>query len=95
MPTLKEMMSNLSETVRDVLINAKASGVIKGSPETVQKRLDICTACERFEYEPYRKCTVCGCAVTIKVHFAAAKCPIGKWEPVSESVRNPTEIKSS
>ena len=66
---------------------------IKGSQviapqEIAQRRWDICKGCDKLLYDETNpdtnkkdgRCTHCGCFMNVKVHYATAECPIGKWE---------------
>jgi hypothetical protein len=51
--------------------------------DEVQRRYDICKACERSTKERIEKCKACGCIILFKILPPSSKCPIGKWENVS------------
>jgi hypothetical protein len=44
----------------------------------VQKRLDICDACDKYQKKIYR-CAECGCIVPLKVRVKKTECPLDKW----------------
>jgi len=44
-----------------------------------QERLSICKQCDEF-FAMTNMCRKCGCVIPMKVKFAAAKCPLHKWE---------------
>ena len=65
---------------------------IKGSQviapqEIAEKRWEICKQCPKLLYDQTNpdtnkkdgRCTECGCFMNVKVHYAVAECPIGKW----------------
>lgn len=43
-------------------------------------RFDLCKACEYFSGS---RCAKCNCFMFAKTWLATARCPVGKWEPVS------------
>ena len=43
-----------------------------------QQRYDICKTCPRFT--ELKLCSVCNCVMPIKVKFAYADCPLGRWK---------------
>lgn len=45
-------------------------------PEEVNRRLEICHACEFYTGTT---CMKCGCAVRFKAALATEHCPINKW----------------
>jgi hypothetical protein len=47
------------------------------SEELAEERMSICQACP--ELLPTKNCKQCGCFMTIKTKYEAAKCPLGKW----------------
>ena len=51
------------------------------SDDIERQRRDICNACEHKEvrFEIVDTCAQCGCALAMKLKFAAQKCPIDKW----------------
>ena len=66
---------------------------IKGSQviapqEVAEKRWEICKQCPHLLYDQVNpdtnkkdgRCTHCGCFMNVKVHYAVAECPIGKWQ---------------
>lgn len=48
------------------------------SKELSDKRYEICKSCPEF-FNPTKQCKKCGCFMTAKTKYEAAKCPIGKW----------------
>ena len=65
---------------------------IKGSQviapqEIAENRWEICKGCEFLKYDEVNpdtgkkdgRCTHCGCFMNVKVHYAVAECPVGKW----------------
>jgi hypothetical protein len=87
LPSVKEMVFNLTDTAKDVFTQALARGVIMAPVEVAKTRWDICFDCEYFLKEPENsiipyRCKKCGCGMKFKTRVAAAKCPIDKWGPV-------------
>ena len=56
--------------------------------EIAEERWEICKGCPHLKYDETNpdtnkkdgRCTECGCFMNVKVHYAAAECPIGKWK---------------
>ena len=84
-----------SQMVRDLAVTHwKSLGAwLKGSQtitsqEEAQRRWEICKQCPELLYDQTNpdtnkkdgRCTQCGCFMNVKVHYAVAECPIGKWE---------------
>jgi hypothetical protein len=47
------------------------------SEELAEERMSICQECP--ELLPTKNCKQCGCFMTIKTKYEAAKCPLVKW----------------
>ena len=55
--------------------------------EVAEERWEICKQCPHLLYDETNpdtnkkdgRCTECGCFMNVKVHYAVAECPIGKW----------------
>ena len=78
---------------------------IKGSQviapqEVAENRWKICMDCEFLKYDEVNpdtgkrdgRCVHCGCFMNVKVHYAVAECPVGKW-PASCKCNNKKECK--
>ena len=58
------------------------------SQEEAERRWEICLECPHLKYDETNpdtgkkdgRCTHCGCFTNVKVHYAVAECPIGKWK---------------
>jgi hypothetical protein len=50
----------------------------KVEQEVADRRLDICRSCPEL-VKITQQCKKCGCFMTAKTKYEAAKCPIGKW----------------
>lgn len=88
LPSLKEMVFNLSDTLQSMLKTAAQNKVLLVTEEQALARLDICLACEFFITQPEgaiipARCGKCGCGMKFKSRLAAAKCPIDKWGPIT------------
>ena len=84
-----------SQMVRDLAVThwkslkawVKGSQVIT-SQEEAERRWEICKACPKLLYDETNpdtgkkdgRCPLCGCFMNVKVHYAVAECPIGKWD---------------
>ena len=84
-----------SQMVRDLAVTHwKTLGAwLKGSQtittqEVAERRWEICKQCPHLLYDEVNpdtnkkdgRCTYCGCFMNVKVHYAVAECPIGKWD---------------
>jgi hypothetical protein len=84
LPSIKEMVYSLNETLQNMLKIAVEKKVILVTEEQAQARLDICLQCEFFIIQPEgsiipARCGKCGCGMKYKARLAAAQCPINKW----------------
>jgi len=50
----------------------------KVEEDLAEHRMSICRACPEF-FKASGQCKKCGCFMTAKTKFEAAKCPLGKW----------------
>ena len=65
----------------------KGSQVIT-TTEEAERRWEICKGCPFLLYDETNpdtnkkdgRCSHCACFMNVKVHYAVAECPIGKWE---------------
>ena len=56
--------------------------------EIAEQRWEVCKGCPYLKYDETNpdtnkkdgRCTECGCFMNVKVHYATAECPIGKWK---------------
>ena len=56
--------------------------------EEAERRWEICKQCPKLLYDETNpdtnikdgRCPLCGCFMNVKVHYAVAECPIGKWK---------------
>ncbi len=73
-------MQKLSETLRDALDSADAvvrSGFAIVPEEVVRGRLESCGTCAHARGSGMLlRCSVCGCAMRLKVRFAATECAL-------------------
>lgn len=44
----------------------------------IEHRLSICNSCSAFRKNT-KRCSKCGCFMSLKSTLKQAKCPIGKW----------------
>ena len=73
LPGKIEMAANFAQAVAKHV----ADGVTKVNQPTLERRLEICTACE---YRKDDRCSVCGCYLAEKAAWRTSECPLGKWE---------------
>jgi hypothetical protein len=84
-----------SQMVRNLAVDHWKSlkAFLKGKHVIVQQKIaedrwEICKQCPKLLYDETNpdtnkkdgRCTECGCFMNVKVHYATAECPIGKWE---------------
>lgn len=50
----------------------------RSDKETIEYRLGICNQCPAFR-KYTKRCSKCGCFMTLKTTLEQAKCPIGRW----------------
>lgn len=69
-----------AEMVKNVVVEAAKIDVIHPtiSPETIQKRLEICRKCDKFE-PIQERCKQCGCFMQFKAKLTTATCPLNYW----------------
>ena len=84
-----------SQMVRNIAVDHWKSlkAFLKGKhvivpQEVAEERWEICKQCPLLKYDETNpdtnkkdgRCTECGCFMNVKVHYAVAECPIGKWD---------------
>lgn len=77
-PTFKDMAFSLTQAVKDNLQQIAMRGVLLAEEDEVNKRIEICKACEFFMRHQDR-CSKCGCYMNIKARLKVSKCPVSKW----------------
>lgn len=50
--------------------------------EIAEERYQICKGCPRLT--GLRLCSICNCIMPVKVKFARASCPAGKWSAIND-----------
>jgi hypothetical protein len=87
LPPISQIVRNLAvDHWRSLKAFIKGKQVIV-SQEIAEQRWEICKQCPYLKYDETNpdtnkkdgRCTECGCFMNIKVHYATAECPIGKW----------------
>jgi len=82
-PPYTERLKNLAETCKEVFKQHRLGQGILIPREEVIQRLECCDVC--LHLMPNKKgCAKCGCLLSVKVRFKAAKCPIGEWKKKKE-----------
>ena len=88
LPPASQMIRNIAvDHWRSLKSWLKGSQVIT-SQEEAERRWEICKACPELLYDETNpdtgkrdgRCPLCGCFMNVKVHYAVAECPIGKWK---------------
>ena len=92
---LEKKLPPTSQMVRDLAVTHwKTLGAwLRGSQtittqEVAERRWEICKQCPHLLYDETNpdtgkkdgRCIHCGCFMNVKVHYAVAECPIGKWD---------------
>lgn len=70
--TAGEMVAGLAKNVAGAVIHGRVSQVER------DQRYETCKHCPELIVDSNR-CAQCGCFMTAKTWFKAAKCPLGKW----------------
>ena len=92
LPLASQMIRNLAtDHWRSLKAFVKGKQVIVPQ-EIAEQRWEICKGCEYLLYDEKNpdtnkkdgRCTECGCFMHVKVHYATAECPIGKWKQVCD-----------
>ena len=88
LPPISQMVRNLAvDHWKSLKAFMKGENIIT-SQEVAEKRWSICLKCPHLLFDETNpdtnrkdgRCTHCGCFMNVKVHYATAECPIGKWE---------------
>ena len=88
LPPASQMIRNLAtDHWRSLKAFIKGKQVIVPQ-EVAEERWEICKGCPYLKYDETNpdtnkkdgRCTECGCFMNVKVHYATAECPIGKWK---------------
>ncbi len=88
LPPASQMIRNLAtDHWRSLKAFIKGKQVIVPQ-EIAEQRWEICKGCPYLKYDETNpdtnkkdgRCTECGCFMNVKVHYATAECPIGKWK---------------
>ena len=88
LPPASQMIRNIAtDHWRSLKAFIKGSQVIT-TTEEAERRWKICKGCKFLLYDETNpdtnkkdgRCTHCACFMNVKVHYAVAECPVGKWE---------------
>jgi len=88
LPPASQMIRNIAvDHWRSLKSFIKGSQVITSQKEA-ERRWEICKACPELLYDETNpdtnkkdgRCPLCGCFMNVKVHYAVAECPLGKWK---------------
>ncbi len=93
LPPTSQMIRNIAtDHWKSLKAFIKGEQVI--APQDVaQERWEICKKCPELLYDQTNpdtnkkdgRCPLCGCFMNVKVHYACAECPIGKWGKYEKS----------
>ena len=78
MPSVPVQLSNVIGAMVRVGENIINNKPVLISDIDRDKRLEICGTCEHYNIEK-KRCSICGCKMSIKVALSSEKCPNGKW----------------
>ena len=88
LPPASQMIRNIAtDHWKSLKAWLKGSQVIT-TQEEAERRWEICKGCEFLLYDETNpdtnkkdgRCSHCACFMNVKVHYAVAECPVGKWE---------------
>ena len=88
LPPASQMIRNIAtDHWKSLKAWLKGSQVIT-TQEEAERRWEICKGCEFLLYDQTNpdtnkkdgRCSHCACFMNVKVHYAVAECPIGKWK---------------
>lgn len=79
-PLRKETGIDLARDAKDVLTLRFVPNEVK------QERRAICQGCEHWN-EAANRCTECGCQMRVKTTLSSSRCPLNKWGPHIEVIR--------
>ena len=88
LPPASQMIRNIAtDHWKSLKAFMKGEHVI--TPQNIaEERWEICKSCPELLYDETNpdtnkkdgRCPLCGCFMNVKVHYATAECPIGKWK---------------
>ena len=70
--------------------NFTRAGFATTPPEILAERESTCRACLEWDAAALNstgRCRKCGCSTWAKLRMATERCPVGKWEAVSEPLQ--------
>ena len=88
LPPASQMVRDLATTHWKSLKSWLRGSQTIATQEEAERRWEICKQCPELLYDQTNpdtnkkdgRCTQCGCFMNVKVHYAVAECPIGKWK---------------
>ena len=91
-PQISMIRNIATEHWRSLKAFVKGEQVIT-TQEEAERRWEICKGCEFLLYDQTNpdtnkkdgRCSHCACFMNVKVHYAVAECPIGKWGKYEKS----------
>ena len=88
LPPTSQLIRNIAtDHWRSLKAFVKGKQVITTQKEA-ERRWEICKGCEFLLYDQTNpdtnkkdgRCSHCACFMNVKVHYAVAECPVGKWK---------------
>ena len=88
LPPASQMVRDLAVTHWKSLKSWLRGSQTIATQKEAERRWAICKQCPELLYDQTNpdtnkkdgRCTQCGCFMNVKVHYAVAECPIGKWK---------------
>ena len=88
LPPASQMVRNIAVDHWNSLKSWLRGSQVITTQEEAQRRWEICKGCEFLLYDETNpdtnkkdgRCSHCACFMNVKVHYAVAECPIGKWK---------------
>ena len=88
LPPTSQMVRDIATTHWKSLKSWLKGSQVITTQEEAERRWEICKGCEFLLYDQTNpdtnkkdgRCSHCACFMNVKVHYAVAECPIGKWE---------------
>jgi hypothetical protein len=88
LPSTSQMIRNIAVDHWRSLKSWIKGGQVIASQDEAGRRWEICKQCPELLYDETNpdtgkrdgRCPLCGCFMNVKVHYAIAECPLGKWK---------------
>ena len=81
LPGIVTMAGNVVAAAGRVVKAVATGEQVRVSPEERDRRWGLCMTCPNLVND---RCKLCGCHFRAKIELATERCPIGKWDRVTE-----------